>query len=290
MLKALKKVYYFLVHTNLLIALAAIGQCALTYLILRYRVNSHILIIEGGTTLLLYNFSLYLSLPRDSSRSPYHRTRWVGANMGLFWGLSAFAALTVGYALLYVHVLTILYLVIIGILSVAYAVPIFRIRGNRLGLRQIPGLKLFYIAVVWSLSSVGLPVVEVLAGGASIDWFMAHYLGLVKIVFLLLCTLPFDIRDLEQDASYHLKTLPTLLGRERSVQLSYLLAVFHIVVIVLAPYSESVKWGMLITTLSVILGLRYIVFTKRKHYHQAYLLDFALIFQWGSVMLITEIF
>lgn len=289
MLKALKKVYYFSVHTNLLIAFAAVAQCALTYLILNYTVNPNILIIEGGTTLLLYNLSLYLSLPKDPASSPYHRTRWVGANMFLFWCWSTLAAIAVCYALFHLHFLTIGYLLIIGILSVAYAVPIFSIGGKRIGLRQIPGLKLFYIALIWSLSSVGLPVVEIFASGVSVDWSMANYLGLVKIIFLLVCTLPFDIRDIQQDTYYQLKTLPTLLGKERAIKLSYFLGVLHILVISLAPYPEFVKWGMLLTTIGIILTLRFMIFTAKRHYHHVYLLDFALILQWAVVVFMGEI-
>lgn len=289
MLNALKQVYYFSVHTNLLIALAAVAQCALTYLILNYTVNPNVLIIEGGTTLLLYNLSLYLSLPKQPASSPYHRTRWVGANMALFWSCSASAAVAVCYALFHLHLLTIGYLFIIGILSVAYAVPIFSLGGKRIGLRQIPGLKLFYIALIWSLSSVGLPVVEIFASGVTIDWSMANYLGLVKIVFLLVCTLPFDIRDIQQDTHYRLKTLPTMLGKERAIKLSYFLGVLHIVVISLAPYPDYIKWGMLLTTIGIILTLRLTIFTTKQHYHHVYLLDFALILQGVVVVLIGEI-
>lgn len=290
MLKALKNVYCFLVYTNLLIALAAVAQCALTYLILDYPINPYILLIEGGTTLSLYNLSLYLSLPENTSASPYRRTRWIGSNMSIFWLGSALAVLGTLYALFHIQHLTVAYLFLIGVLSAAYAVPIFRIGGRRLGLRQVPGLKLFYIALIWSLSSVGLPVVELFSSGVSVDWFMANYLGLVKIIFLLLCTLPFDIRDIEQDASYALKTLPTLLGKDRAIQLAYGLGVLHVLVIFPAPYSTPIKGGLLLTTLGVIFVLRLAIFTAKKHYHHVYLLDFALIGQWLAVVLIAEKF
>ncbi|MBA8985602.1 MULTISPECIES: UbiA prenyltransferase family protein [Sphingobacterium] len=282
----MKRLYYFLVHTNVLIALAAVAQCALTYYILNLPVNDPILVIEGATTLLLYNLSLYLSLPKDPSKSPFQRTRWIGKNMWLFWLLSAIATVITIWALFQVHLLTLFFLGFIGVISLAYAVPLLKVKGKWVGMRQIPGLKVFYIALVWSLSSVGLPVVELYANGANIDWYQANYLGLVKIVFLVLCTLPFDIRDYEQDSLYNLKTVPILLGKQRAINLSYGIGVFHLILILLSPNTWAVRIALLITTLLILIMFRFIIFSKEKHYHHVYLLDLALVLQWFFVWLL----
>lgn len=286
MTRFLKRLYYFLVHTNVLIALAAVAQCALTYYILNLPVNDPILVIEGATTLLLYNLSLYLSLPKVPSKSPFQRTRWIGKNMWLFWLLSAIATVITIWALFQVHPLTLFFLGFIGVISLAYAVPLLKVKGKWVGMRQIPGLKVFYIALVWSLSSVGLPVVELYANGANIDWYQANYLGLVKIVFLVLCTLPFDIRDYEQDSLYNLKTVPILLGKQRAINLSYGIGVFHLILILLSPNTWAVRIALLITTLLILIMFRFIIFSKEKHYHHVYLLDLALVLQWFFVWLL----
>ncbi|OYD43910.1 hypothetical protein CHT99_02795 [Sphingobacterium cellulitidis] len=286
MTRFLKRLYYFLVHTNVLIALAAVAQCALTYYILNLPVNDPILVIEGATTLLLYNLSLYLSLPKDPSKSPFHRTRWIGKNMWLFWLLSAIATVITIWALFQVHLMTLFFLGFIGVISLAYAVPLLKVKGKWVGMRQVPGLKVFYIALVWSLSSVGLPVVELYANGANIDWYQANYLGLVKIVFLVLCTLPFDIRDYEQDSLYNLKTVPILLGKQRAINLSYGIGVFHLILILLSPNTWAVRIALLITTVLILIMFRFIIFSKEKHYHHVYLLDLALVLQWFFVWLL----
>ncbi|WP_144043679.1 hypothetical protein [Sphingobacterium cellulitidis] len=282
----MKRLYYFLVHTNVLIALAAVAQCALTYYILNLPVNDPILVIEGATTLLLYNLSLYLSLPKDPSKSPFQRTRWIGKNMWLFWLLSAIATVITIWALFQVHLMTLFFLGFIGVISLAYAVPLLKVKGKWVGMRQVPGLKVFYIALVWSLSSVGLPVVELYANGANIDWYQANYLGLVKIVFLVLCTLPFDIRDYEQDSLYNLKTVPILLGKQRAINLSYGIGVFHLILILLSPNTWAVRIALLITTVLILIMFRFIIFSKEKHYHHVYLLDLALVLQWFFVWLL----
>ncbi len=287
MTSILKRVYYFFVHTNILIAFAAVAQCALTYYILELPVNRDILIIEGGTTLLLYNLSLYLSLPKDPSKSPFQRTKWIGRNIWVLWLFSLLSGIAVIWSLLHIHLMTLFFLGFIGLLSLAYAVPLVKIGDKRIGMRQVPGLKVFYIALIWSLSSVGLPVVELFANSVHINWYMANYLGVVKIVFLVLCTLPFDIRDYEQDSLYNLKTVPILLGKAKSIRLSYGIGVFHILLILFSPYHWDIKWGMILTTALILLMFRWVIFSKEKHYHHVYLLDFALILQWLLVLLLS---
>ncbi|MVZ64923.1 hypothetical protein GQF61_03600 [Sphingobacterium sp. DK4209] len=284
-MKFIRTIYHFFVHSNLLIALAAVTQCALTYHVLNYPINSAILLIEGTTTLLLYNLSLFLSKPAHPENSPYLRTRWVFKHEWLLWINSGISVCLLLYALTQIKLYTLVYLGFIGLISIAYAVPFVRFNGEWRGLRQVPGLKLFYIAVVWSLSSVGLPVVELYLEGDSINWFTANYLGLVKILFLLVCTLPFDIRDIEQDTKYNLKTLPTIVGEQAAINLAYLLGIAHLFLIAFSPYSIPVKAGMLLTTVLILVLMKSVLFTSKKNYHSVYLLDLALIVQWLLVLL-----
>ncbi len=283
-----KKIYYFFVHSNLLIALAAVAQCALSYYVLNFPVDYSILLIEGTTTLLLYNLSLYLSKPKHPDLSPYLRTRWVFKHEWLLWTFSALAVVLTFWAMLHLHVWTLIYLAAVGLVSMAYAIPFVRVNGQKKGLRQVPGLKLFYIAVVWSLSSVGLPVVELYAAGAAINWFTANYLGIVKILFLLVCTLPFDIRDIAQDTQYKLKTLPTMMGEQAAINLAYLLGIAHLLLIAFSPYSIAVKGGMLLTTVFILVLMKSVLFTVKRNYHTVYLLDLALIVQWLAVYLFLQ--
>lgn len=281
----LKKVYRFIVYSNCLIACAAVAQCLLTYTVLQEQRNWFIIGIEGAATLLLYNFSLYLSKPKQPQSSPYQRTRWVFSHMKLFWFNSILAITLLLYSLWHVHLYTWLFLGLVGLVSVAYSMPVFNFKGRQGGLRQVPGLKLFHIALVWSLSSVGLPVVEMWAKGNNIDWQTANTLGILKILFLLICTLPFDIRDMKQDSYYHLKTIPHFIGERRAKVLCYFLISLHILLLWFTPYLYSVKWGMTITDLVIAFVLSTILFQKNAGYNHVYLLDFSLILQYICVLL-----
>lgn len=284
-MKQLRKIYNFIIFSNVLIAVAAMAQCLLTYIVLGLQSNWYIVGIEGAATLLLYNFSLLLSKPKNPQQSPYLRTRWVFGHEGIFWVNSTTAALILLYCLLHVHFYTWIFLAFVGLISAGYSLPIFRFAGRSGGLRQIPGLKLFHIAVVWSLSSVGLPVVEAWAEAIPIDWQIANTLGLLKILFLLICTLPFDIRDMKQDSYYHLKTIPHLIGEGRAKQLCYLLIIVHIFLLWAVPFGKHVKEGIILTDVLIGLVLHFVIFKKNVGYHQVYLLDVALMVQYLCVLL-----
>lgn len=286
-MEILRRAYYFLLFSNLLISIAAIAQCALTYIILGQSTNGYILVLEGGSTLLLYNFSMILSRPKIPQNSPYLRTRWIFANESLLW-LNCILAIMAGvFALFHVQMYTVLFLLAIGVLSAIYSLPIFKVKGVRGGLRQLSGFKLFHIAIIWSLSSVGLPVVELWAQGSDIDWLLANYLGVLKIIFLIICTLPFDIRDMKQDKLYQLKTIPHIIGKGNAINLCYSLISFHTLLVCVAPYNWTIKIGLILTNLAIVLAMRFVIFKYIKEYHYVYLLDFALLLQFVFVVLLS---
>ncbi len=279
----LTQVFHFFIHTNLLITAAASAQCALTYFIFQQPINYTIVLVEGSATLLLYNFSLYLSKPKQPALSPYLRTRWVFSHLWILYMLSACAALVLGYALKSMTWKPLLFLLGIAVFSVLYSFPLWKKEGHWVGLRQIPYIKLFHIAFVWVFSSVCLPYMDLYDRGIAISINLLITLAVLKFIFLIICTLPFDIRDIKQDSYYHLKTLPSVWGEQRAKNLCYLLLGAHSILIIFAPYAMLIKIGLLMTNLFIALCLQLLVFKKQGHYHYAYLLDFALVWQFIAV-------
>lgn len=289
-MNALRHGYYFLIYTNLLIACAAMAQCALTYIFFSAPFDYAMIAIEGAATLLLYNFSLVLSRPKDPGKSVYKRTRWVFKNEWVLWMNSFLAVSVLAYSVFKIHVYSLLFLGIIGLFSIAYSFPIFPYRGKIVGLRQLPAMKIFHIALVWTLSSVLLPAFELHLNGGAIEARKLFAIFALKYVFLLICTLPFDIRDIRQDSYYHLKTIPSIIGAERAIKLCYILLGLHSVALLTTSFPWSLKIGVLTTNLLIGIVFRTVVFRHREHYHSAYLLDFALVLQFALVMLTVSLF
>lgn len=285
-MKPLKHIYYFFIYTNLLIAGAAMAQCAVTYLFFDAPFDYFMIVTEGGATLLLYNFSMLLSRPREPEKSPYKRTRWIFRNEWLLWVNSGLALVVLLYAAYHIHLYSLFFLGGIGIISIIYSLPIFPYKGKWVGLRQMPLIKIFHIAWVWTLSSVCLPALELYLDGIAVDMHIFARLFVLKFIFLLICTLPFDIRDIRQDSYYHLKTIPNIIGAGKAIMLCYGLLAVHSLIILFSDIQLEIRIGVLTTNLLIALVLKQVVFRNANRYHYAFLLDFALIAQFLIVYLV----
>lgn len=281
----LRKLFYITIYTNLLIAMAAMAQCALTYIIFERSINWYIVLVEGTATLLLYNFSLWWSKPKNPKESKFPRTRWIFNHEWVMWMNNGIALLVLAYCLWHIHIYSFLFLGFIGLLSLLYGMPLFTFHDRKVGLRQIPGAKIFHIALVWVCSSVVLPYIELANMEVSIEqWVFIALCGL-KFIFLIICTLPFDIRDIQQDSYYHLRTLPNMLGERRAKNLTYTLLALHCLLVLAVPYTLFVKIGLILTNVFIFALLKLAVFKTKDHYHYAYLLDGSLVLQFVIVVL-----
>lgn len=285
----LRKIFYISIYTNILIALAAMAQCALTYIIFERPTNWYIVLVEGTATLLLYNFSLWWSKPKNPKESKFLRTRWIFNHEWVMWMNNGIALVILGYCLWHIHLYSFLFLGFIGALSLLYGMPLFTFHDRKVGLRQIPGTKIFHIALVWVCSSVVLPYVELLNMGDVIDRWVFVALCVLKFIFLIICTLPFDIRDIQQDSYYHLRTLPNMLGEQKAKKLTYVLVMLHCLLILIAPYLIGIKAGLMLTNVLIFALLKLAVFKSKEHYHYAYLLDGSLVLQFLIVVLLSNL-
>jgi hypothetical protein len=101
-------------------------------------------------------------------------------------------------------------------LSFAYAFPVIPTRHKWIQLREIPGMKIFIIAITWACSCAMLPIVAAHRQGEPWISAAATLWALVYGLLVFAIAVAFDIRDLGFDAG-KLKTLPALLGMKRSV-------------------------------------------------------------------------
>jgi len=279
-----------MVFSNLLIALAAASQSLLTYYIFEIPVNIDVIILEWSATLLLYNFSLWISMPAHTEGSVFRRTIWFSTHKLTIIILSILATVCLLYALSQLHFYTFLLLFLIGFLSLGYTIPIVRIKNKLFSFRQVVGLKVFLIAIVWALSVVGMPVVEFLSTNDStvINWASTLYWMLTVMVFIVGITLPFDVRDVKQDRYYNLKTIPVLIGEQKAKLWCYLLIIIHVILLLFAPDNLILHKGGLIGIDILVLYLFYTkLFRKTASYESVYLLDLILVVQFIYYAMIT---
>ena len=123
-----------------------------------------------------------------------------------------------------------------GVVSINYSTAITPSKKKRRGLRDIPGAKIFIIALTWTCATYMLPLgqyllespdlalIEVWKKLLEMDnlWFF-----LERFAFVLAITIPFDIRDLAYD-SPNKKTIPQVIGANWSKLLAVLLLIFSL--------------------------------------------------------------
>jgi 4-hydroxybenzoate polyprenyltransferase len=272
----------FLLFSNLFISLCAVAQGLVTYHLLKAAPDQYVLAFIFFSTLLVYNLSMLLSKPKDPEKSPFKRVRWIFSRHRFIISITLIAALCIiPLGLLYLSFEAKLLMGFTGLLSIAYNIPFLNFNNKAIGLRNIPGIKLFLIAFVWSTSCVLLPIVE-LENNHSIMVSLGETLLLVAKRFLFICaiTIPFDIRDLFQDKLYELKTIPIMLGEKKAWIFCQALLGLYLLLLIL--FTRHINLDVIGLTLTILLT-GWLIFKsnfKRNEYYYFFYLDGTMLLQY----------
>lgn len=152
------------------------------------------------STHLAYHFHRFFGYNAQLKPIESPRHNWYNKNKKNQLVLTVISALASAFCLYNLGIGIIFYLIPLFALSGLYNVKI----GTFKGLRHIPFVKTFVIALVWAYS-VSVPLIYYNPYNPTAFLFLRNFL------FILAITLPFDIRDLERDPKW-LKTLPQVLG------------------------------------------------------------------------------
>ncbi|MGB0366131.1 MAG: hypothetical protein ACPGC8_00655 [Flavobacteriaceae bacterium] len=138
------------------------------------------------------------------------------------------------------------------LLCVAYAVPIHAKLGN---LRSQYGLKIFIVAMCWTMLTAVYPLIDL------VSWDPIHYLFfLERFILVFIATLPFEIRDAAKDQK-ELGTIPQLIGEHKTRGLGSVLLLLLLTLELGFPMGESAH-----SMAFVLMGLAYFIalFTVKK--------------------------
>jgi hypothetical protein len=152
-----------------------------------------------SSTVLSYNVTKYLSVAASHSIRLSQLLKWIGS-------ITLLSLLATGVLLFYLPGDVIITAAGLGVLTIAYAIPISEGRKN---LRNIYGVKILVIALVWAGVTVGLPVIN--SEMESLRAVAVLIETVQRLLFIAVLILPFDIRDYRSDEPT-LGTLPQLLG------------------------------------------------------------------------------
>lgn len=220
----MKKFFRFYIQSSLHVALAVTALTAVTYAEFDLDLNIWVLAFIYLGTIVGYNFVKYAGVGNKHHLSITQNIKGIRLfTAGAFFGLI--------YIAFYLPETVIYYATGFGILTLLYAIPIFKGKN----IRMIKGWKIFVIAAAWAGVSVLLPLahsVKLMQPSVIIEL-------LSRFAFVIALTIPFEIRDLKHDEE-ELGSLPQLLGVKESRMLgSGLLLVFIILQFLNPVISES---------------------------------------------------
>lgn len=193
----------YLLYSHLFIATCALLMTMQTLLLLNIPFsNSHnLLAFIFISTLLLYTVHRLVSLEKVIAMDPDGRFKKINILRPYLLVQAFVASLIALYLFIQLKFNTQLGLVVPALLSIAYVLPIMN--GFSTRLRDLNYIKIFLISIVWAFITVVLPLLELdfKINGITILSFIE------RAFFILIITIPFDVRDKSIDEAVAVKTL-----------------------------------------------------------------------------------
>jgi 4-hydroxybenzoate polyprenyltransferase len=260
----MKKLIDLLLYSNFWIACCAVAMTLQTQLLLHGQLEYNPLIgLIFFATLMVYAVHRIVGLFRlqefiQEGRyfiiNKFKSHIWIYATVGLLGSIYCFFQLQRPVQIA---------IVLPAFFSMGYILPVFG-RSTKLRLRDFNGIKIFLVASVWAYVTVLLPALQYPVAQSTIIWMFIE-----RFIFVFAITLPFDIRDLKVDEFNQVKTIPSVLGINRTLLLAMgLLDIFWI--ICYFSYDLNVFWAMLATALFTAL----LIYQSPKQQHDYYFTGF----------------
>lgn len=212
------KALSFIIHSNILIALAALALTLATQVQLGLEPRPHLsLALIFLATLFDYNLHRYLTIYNKHEVFKNDKLKWATEHLNTFVALIilSFGGLVV--VLFFVKTEILYLLVPLALLSFLYSFPIPGKQKRNFRLLKIPGMKTFLIALVWTGATVLIPC---FFGDQSFGQLQIILLFAERFAFIFAIAIPFDIRDMETDVLASLKTIPIVFGEKNALKIS----------------------------------------------------------------------
>lgn len=227
------KIINFFLYGNVFIALCAYSQTVQTCRFLGDdNISQSILpVFVAAATFFLYNIHkpiTYFLNKQLLGNQRFLKTKSFSTPLSI---LTILAGLFCFYFFFNIKTTTQWSLIVAAFFSLAYVLPVFG--GKRL--RDLPFVKIFTIAFVWAFVTVILPVQEY---GNILDNHV-KFMFLERVLFVFALTIPFDIRDIDVDATTNVKTIPLSIGVQNAKYLG-ILALLGCIFIVLLLNEQGI--------------------------------------------------
>jgi len=252
-----KRIFNFYIFSNIHVALATFSLTKIT--LLKYDIQENIVpFFIFFSTFVSYNFiRLYrIDVVQDWV------FEFVKANRKSIVGLSIASVLLVVYLGTSLRLESLIVLIPFGMFTLFYVIPFPINKEGTMPLRNLAFLKVFLIAISWAGVTVLIPLLNYNIAIRQNEIFIF----IQRFLFILVITLPFDIRDLRHDSDT-LKTIPQVFGVQQTkrIGLLFVMLFLGIEIVKNSLTSSSFRIHLMIALLSL-----FFLFRAKESQHPYY--------------------
>lgn len=237
----LKKHWRNTVYSNVWIALGASATTWQSLLLFESEVNILYVLFVGFATLATYNFQRIVKFRNRPEYVQAGRNNWLFRNRRTLSLVTFIAGIGTAFLAFYLPSFAFPILLMMALISLFYVVRFIPGKGKKLALRDLPLMKVFLIALVWTVVSVLIP----LQNSTGFEFVVTPQILILalleKFTFLLAITIPFDIRDVEYDHPTQ-RTIPQLLGVRKSIHVAIFFAILSFIASAMLFMTGSYSW------------------------------------------------
>lgn len=284
-----------IINSNIWISLGAVALVLVTDLLGNAVFSSpHLYSIVFFATLLTYNWQRFLSVKKRQQFAASGMSTWVSSNLVSGYLASAIAAMVCAFNFFHLHPNQQSVLVILGIVSVGYALPILPSRRGMIRLRDFGITKPFVLGVTWGLVTAWLPLI------IPIDSYTTFTLPeptdllfvVARCLMMVALCIPFDIKDIQFDsATMAYPTLPVRFGIGNAIILALALSISGFAFLGIGALFSGWGWPVVAAAfISLLFECWFINKTKADspEWHYTFVLDGLLLLH--AVLLVGGVF
>lgn len=260
-MKLLKGILNFYINSSIHVALAVYALTWVTLLKFGLDYDENVLYFVFFATITGYNFVKYFGVAKFHHRS-------LAGWLKVIQVFSFIAFIAMSYYALQLEMKTLILLSVLGLITFLYAIPLMPMRyfrDSQKNLREIGGLKVYVIALVWTFTTVLLPLIDNEIN-LTTDVII---ISIQRFIFVIVLMLPFEIRDLNYD-SLKLATIPQKIGIKKTKIIGVLLLM---VFFFLDYFKDELTGNSILSTLVILfVTLLLLLFSNKKQskYYSAF--------------------
>lgn len=252
-MKVLKQLFDFYINSSIHVALSVFSLTWITFLEYDILYDEALLSFVFFASISGYNFVKYFGIAKFHHRS---LANWL-KTIQIF---SLLCFISMCYYVLQLRVNALFFIVGLGLVTFFYAIPFLPkhlFLDSKNNLRNIGGLKVYLIALVWAGVTVFLPIIN---NDYAINADVV-ITGIQRFVFIVVLMLPFEIRDLMYD-SLKLATIPQKIGVRQTKMIGVVLLGLFLFLEFLK--AETTAKSLLVSILISVVVSLFLLYSKKE--------------------------